>query len=77
MSSGPASVVCHAEPVITAALTVLLMMWSSQALQRYLLNPASGSQVTLITSDADFKPEIHHAQVSPFARLVEGEKGAS
>ena len=47
--------------MITVVITVLLM---TQALQTYLLSPVAGSQVTLITSDADFKAEIHHAQVS-------------
>ncbi|KAK9817617.1 hypothetical protein WJX74_004869 [Apatococcus lobatus] len=33
-----------------------------RALQRHLVRPFPGSQITLISSDADFKPEIHHAQ---------------
>ncbi|KAK9817637.1 hypothetical protein WJX74_010962 [Apatococcus lobatus] len=33
-----------------------------RALQRFLSSPCSGGRVTLITSDADFKSDIHHAQ---------------
>ena len=36
---------------------------TSQALQRFLSSPCTGSRVTLISSDADFKSDIHHAQV--------------